>query len=111
MFSNKEAFKQAFREQLVGRLGKPMQEAQSEDVYKVLGGMIREQVGKNWAETNQAYKEGQEKQIYYFSLEFLIGRLLGSNLLNLGVLDMVRQALGELGWIWRKLKNRRRTRG
>ncbi|WP_025722956.1 glycogen/starch/alpha-glucan phosphorylase [Paenibacillus polymyxa] len=98
MFSNKEAFKQAFREQLVGRLGKPMQEAQSEDVYKVLGGMIREQVGKNWAETNQAYKEGQEKQIYYFSLEFLIGRLLGSNLLNLGVLDMVRQALGELGW-------------
>ncbi len=57
MFSNKEAFKQAFREQLVGRLGKPMQEAQSEDVYKVLGGMIREQVGKNWAETNQATKK------------------------------------------------------
>ncbi len=51
------------------------------------------------------------KQIYYFSLEFLIGRLLGSNLLNLGVLDMVRQALGELGWNLEEIEEQEQTQG
>ncbi|AKG37981.1 glycogen/starch/alpha-glucan phosphorylase [Paenibacillus durus] len=98
MFTDKEAFKKAFVDDLVGKLGKPLEEASNADVYHILGSMVRAQAGKNWANTNLKYKDGKEKQVYYFSMEFLIGRLLGNNLLNMGVLEMVRDGLAELGF-------------
>ena len=70
MFNNKETFKQVFTEQLVSRLGKGLEEATAEDVYKTLGGMIREYVGREWAAANRIYRETGQKQVYYFSQNF-----------------------------------------
>ncbi|MCQ4088624.1 glycogen/starch/alpha-glucan phosphorylase [Saccharibacillus sp. JS10] len=98
MFTNKENFKQEFKQRLIGKTGRQMHEVTEDDVYAALGSMIRERIGSDWAATNRAYTEQGERQVYYFSMEFLIGRLLGNNLLNLGVLDTVREGLGELGW-------------
>jgi starch phosphorylase len=59
--------------------------------------MIREYVSTNWIETNERYRSGNEKQIYYLSIEFLLGRLLRHNLLNLGIEEVVEKGLAELG--------------
>ncbi|ANS74155.1 glycogen phosphorylase [Paenibacillus yonginensis] len=111
MFKDKESFKHAFTRQLVGKLGVPLEEATESDVYKILSGMIREHIGKDWARTNTVYKEQQEKQVYYFSMEFLIGRLLGNNLLNLGVLNMVREGLAELGYPFEEVEEQESDAG
>ncbi|MGG4553008.1 glycogen/starch/alpha-glucan phosphorylase [Paenibacillus humicus] len=98
MFDTKQNFKEAFKKELVMQLGKPVSQATDADVYRILGMMIRERIGEDWADTNQRLKAAKAKQVYYFSMEFLIGRQLGNNLLSLGVLELVRDGLQELGF-------------
>jgi len=97
MFNNKERFKEAFLEKLQTMHGKSLAEASIMDQYTALGSMMREYISKKWVRTNNEYLEKGAKQVYYFSLEFLIGKLLGSNLLNLGVREVCEEGLKELG--------------
>ena len=63
----------------------------------VLGKMVRDYANVNWKDTKAAIKHTQAKQIYYFSIEFLLGKMLTNNLKNLGIYDMVVDGLKELG--------------
>ncbi len=97
MFTEKESFKHAFLEKLETMHGKSIDDTTDMDKYLTLGTMIREYVARNWIATNNRYKESGEKQAYYFSMEFLLGRLLGNNLINLDFYKICEQGLQELG--------------
>jgi starch phosphorylase len=97
MFSNKEEFKAAFLKKLEMMYGKRFEESTVRDQYNTLGNMIREYISKNWIQTNEKNRAENNKQVYYLSIEFLLGRLLGSNLINLGIRDVVEEGLKDIG--------------
>lgn len=97
MFTDKKTFKDAFVDKLQTMCAKTIEESTDADKYMALGSMIRDYLSRNWVKSNSQYLERGTKQVYYFSLEFLLGRLLESYLINLDVRDMCEEALGELG--------------
>ncbi|MBW7641472.1 glycogen/starch/alpha-glucan phosphorylase [Geobacillus thermoleovorans] len=97
MFADKETFQRAFVTRVEALCGKPFAESTARDHYHVLGHMVREHISRHWIATNERCRAERRKQVYYLSIEFLLGRLLGSNLLNLGVRPMVEEGLRELG--------------
>lgn len=97
MFSSKEGFKAAFLDKLETMYGKSFKDSTPRDQYNTLGHMIREYISSRWIATNERNRTENHKQMYYLSIEFLLGRLLGSNLMNLGILKMCEEGLQELG--------------
>ena len=97
MFTHVESFKSTFLEKLETMYGKSFKDSTTRDQYNTLGHMVREYMNSQWIATNESYRSGEQKQMYYLSIEFLLGRLLGSNILNLGIRDVCEQGLSELG--------------
>ncbi|KOA19664.1 glycogen phosphorylase [Clostridium homopropionicum DSM 5847] len=97
MIANKDTIKKDFAGKVKSMFGKNIEEASSLQKYEALADLIRDYSSINWSKTNSQYKANNEKQVYYFSMEFLIGRLLKSNLYNLGIEEECRVALKELG--------------
>ena len=77
--------------------GKSFDESTNGDQFDTLGHMIREYVSNDWIKTNERYRSNQKRQVYYLSIEFLLGRLLRHNLLNLGIEEVVEDGLKDLG--------------
>ncbi|EST11737.1 glycogen/starch/alpha-glucan phosphorylase [Sporolactobacillus laevolacticus] len=94
---SKRKFKEDFKKMLTEVYSMDISESETTEQYVTLGNLIRSYSSKNWGRTNQRYIEKKKKQAYYFSMEFLLGRMLKSNLLNLGILDTVRDGLRDLG--------------
>ena len=65
--------------------------------FIALGDLVRGRYSEDWMQTRTNYNKNKEKQIYYFSMEFLPGRMLKSNLLNMGILDCVKKGMEEMG--------------
>jgi len=63
----------------------------------MLGEMVRDYASIHWNASKNVVAEKQEKQMYYFSMEFLMGRLLTNNLMNLGIYEIAKEGLAELG--------------
>ncbi|HZG72382.1 MAG TPA: glycogen/starch/alpha-glucan phosphorylase [Chondromyces sp.] len=97
MFSNKEQFKEAFLNRIERMYGISFSESTPSNHFEVLGNMVREHISYNWIRTNEQYGASKQKKVYYLSIEFLLGRLLGQNLLNAGIYDIVEEGLEDLG--------------
>ncbi len=76
--------------------GKSFSESTSRDHYQTLGVMIREFVSNDWIKTNEQQLSNKGKQVYYLSIEYLLGKLLRQNLINLGIDELVEEGLKEL---------------
>lgn len=93
---DKNSFKKDYENKFVQLHGKVLREGNNQQKYEALGGLVRDYVTNMWINTNKRYTATGEKQVYYFSMEFLLGRLLGNSLLNLGIRDICKEALAEL---------------
>lgn len=97
MLVNKEEFKTNFINNLQTMFGKGIEEATIHNKYMALSRIIRDYISRNLIETNKQYTEKGVKQVYYFSMEFLLGKALDMHLVNGGVKETFREALEELG--------------
>lgn len=93
---NKETLKEDYIQKFTELHGKDLSESTELNRYEALASLIRDYITKNWIRTNKSYNNNGDKQVYYFSMEFLLGRLLGNSLLNLGIRDICKEALKEL---------------
>ncbi|MCL2560352.1 MAG: glycogen/starch/alpha-glucan phosphorylase [Turicibacter sp.] len=98
-------FKELFEAKIREAYGKEASDATQQEAYQALGLMLNDHIGKGW-NTHQ-HNDGKKK-MYYLSIEFLIGRLLGSNVLNLRLYDIVSSGLNELGFDFSELEDEER---
>lgn len=96
VFANKKVFKETFQTRVEQIYGIKFEESTPHQRYYTLGTLVREYISSNWIETNEAIVEGQHKQVYYFSMEFLMGRLLTNNIMNLGIRPVIEAGMNEL---------------
>lgn len=101
----KKRFKEDFQRTLKEVFAIDIEEASAFEQYFSLGRLVKAYTSDEWQRTNKRYLEKQVKQVYYFSIEFLPGHLLKSNLLNLSILKLVREGLSELGISLEKLED------
>lgn len=97
MFSDKEDFKQQYKGEFMSIMARPFEECTQREKYEVLAKMVCCQAAKLHTETQQRHDKEQAKRVYYFSMEFLIGKLLDQYLINLGIEEIVRSGLSDLG--------------
>jgi starch phosphorylase len=92
-----EQLRRSFADHLQYSQGKDEHSATALDRFFAVAYSVRDRLANRWIETQQSYYKADAKRVYYLSLEFLMGRALGNNLLNLGMYDHMRRALKDVG--------------
>ncbi|MGV8982883.1 glycogen/starch/alpha-glucan phosphorylase [Clostridium sp.] len=105
MVMDKENFKSDYIEKLQNMFAEDAVDASRLHQYFALGALIKDYCSKAWIKTNKEYGENKGKQVYYFSMEFLVGRLLNSNLVNLGIKDICVESFEDLGINWIEIED------
>ncbi len=93
----KEQIKKDFKQKLITRYSKDIEQAHPLHIYEAFGRLVRDYVTQYWYESKNKYNEKNVKQVHYFSMEFLLGKLLDTTLINLGIKEQATEALAELG--------------
>ena len=94
----KEAFKKSVKDNVKFLYRKTIEEATQEQIFQAVSYSVKYVIIDNWLATQKAYDEQDPKIVYYMSMEFLMGRALGNNLINLCAYGEVKEALEELGF-------------
>ena len=93
----KEEFKKSVKENVKFLYRKTLEEATQEQIFQAVSYTVKDVIIDNWLKSQKAYEKQDPNIVYYMSMEFLMGRALGNNLINLGAYGEVKEALEELG--------------
>ena len=105
MTINKNELKKSITRELRANFGKTIEEAHEYELYYAVSRAALEYVVEKWYNTKKTYAKKQAKQTYYLSAEFLMGRFMGNNLINLRINDVIRETLDEFGVDINKLED------
>ena len=94
---DKEGFKKEIASHIKLLYRKTLDEATPQEIYQAVSYAVKDDIIDRWIATHKVYKEKNVKKVYYLSMEFLVGRALGNNLLNLGYYEDIKKALEEMG--------------
>ncbi len=95
---DKEQFKAEVKEHVRALYRKKLSEATDQEVFQAVSYAVKDVIIDQWMATQQAFEDQDPKIVYYMSMEFLMGRALGNNLINLTAYQSVREAMEELGF-------------
>lgn len=94
---DKELFKRSVLYNVKTLYRKTLEEATPQQVFQAVSYAIKDAIVDNWLETQKQYEKDDPKTVYYMSMEFLMGRALGNNMINLQAYTVVKEVLEELG--------------
>ncbi len=94
---SKKEFREAVERNILGLYRKHLDEATDQEKYQAVAQVVKEEVIDRWIATRDAIEKTDPKTVYYMSMEFLVGRALGNNLLNIGFFDRTREYLDDMG--------------
>ena len=97
MFNNKNNFKKEYERHMLERYGVSVQASHITERYEILGEMVRDFANVDWGNTHNEAIGKDKKTLIYFSMEFLIGRLLVNNMQNMGIYQVAKEGLADLG--------------
>lgn len=92
-FKDEQTFINEYKTRIKKRTVKTLEQASTRERYNVLGEMVFEAISENWMATNETLKNTDAKRVYYFSMEFLMGRLITNNIMNLGLRNVIENGL------------------
>ena len=98
IWKTKEEFKKLFAEKAEVLFEKSVKELSGKEVYQIIANMIKDLISEDWIQTEKTYNRKKVRQVYYFSIEFLLGRLLNTNLLNCDAENICRSGLKDMGF-------------
>ena len=95
---DKKKFKELVNYNVKSLFRKEIEEASRQEVFQAVSYAIKDIIVDNWMQTQKEYEKQDPKMVYYMSMEFLMGRALGNNLINLRAYNQVAEALDEMGF-------------
>ena len=94
---NKEKFIEDVKENVKNLYRKTLEEASQQEIFQAVSYTVKDVIIDDWLATQKAFDKQDPKMVYYMSMEFLMGRALGNNMINLKMYKEVKEALGEIG--------------